>query len=112
MSGAAELPEADAGNPKKARQRLNHWMTRPMEDRVRRSPEIARWANRIAAENPDNPDVQQMKRDLPAFFKAETLGALDRRQPFVAMAFYRAYRMLDFAPADPELAQRMNALRR
>jgi serine/threonine-protein kinase len=106
------IPEpsaADANNPEKARQRLNHWMSRPVEDRARRSVDIARWANKTVAEHPDNPNVRQMTRDLPLLFKGEALAALDRKQPFVAAQFYRAYLMLDFAPADPELTRRMNA---
>jgi hypothetical protein len=103
-----EPPAADWNNPERARQRLSHWMSRPVEERARRSPEISRWANKIAAEHPDHAGVKQLKHDLPLLFKGEALAALDRGQRFIALQFYRAYTTLDFAPADPELAQRMN----
>ena len=105
----AETPAFDPNNPQRARQRLNNWMARPVQERAHRSIEIAKWANTMATEHPNAPQIQQMKRDLPLLFKGEALSALDRNQPNLAGLFYRAYLMLDFAPADPELARRMNA---
>jgi serine/threonine protein kinase len=97
-------PDAD-----RRRQRLERWMGRPIEERAKRAGEIAQWANKAASEHPGAPDVRQMKIDLPALFKGETLGALDQKRPYLAMMFYRAYLSLDFAPADAELARRVNA---
>jgi hypothetical protein len=92
------------------RQRLERWMTRPIEERARRAGEIAQWANKAASEHPDAADVRQMKVDLPALFKGDTLGALEQKRPYLAMMFYRAYLSLDFAPADAQLARRVNAV--
>lgn len=94
-------------NDEQSRQRLKTWMARPIEERARRARDIARWANKVAAEHPDAPDVERIKRELPALFKGETLGALERHRPFLTALFYRAYLSLDFAPADPELARRV-----
>jgi hypothetical protein len=71
--------------------------------------QVSKWANKMATEYPDDPNVKQMKHDLPALFRGETIGALDNRQPFVANLFYRAYLTLDFVPPDPDLARRMKA---
>ncbi len=107
---AAPAPAAvEKANTVKARQRLNRWLARPIEERAHTSLEIAKWANQVAAEHPDEAHVQQMKHDLPLLFKGEAIGALDSRKPFLANLFYRAYLALDFAPADPDLARRMNA---
>jgi serine/threonine protein kinase len=92
------------------RQRLDRWMARPIEERARRAGEVAQWANKTVSEHPDAPDVKRMKVDLPALFRGETLGALDQKRPYLAMLFYRAYLSLDFAPADAELARRVNAI--
>jgi serine/threonine-protein kinase len=102
-------PGPEAGQDPR-RQRLDRWMARPIEERARRAGEIAQWANKAASERPDAPDVRQMKFDLPALLKGETLGALDLKRPYLAMMFYRAYLSLDFAPADAELARRVNAV--
>ena len=109
---AAELPEppAEANNPAKARQRLDRWLARPIEERAHNAPEIARWANRIAAEHPGNRGVEQLKIDLPRLFKEEAQSAVDQRKPFLALQFYRAYTSLDFAPADPDFSKRMEAI--
>ena len=85
-SPLAALPPsaAEGHNPERARQRLDDWLSRPAEERAHAAMPFARWANRIALEHPDNPRVQQMKRDLPALLRGETIGAIDGRQPFLA----------------------------
>jgi serine/threonine-protein kinase len=104
----AESPAADANNPQRALQRLQTWIARPLEDRAHRSQEIARWANKMTAEHPNAPVAKQMKRDLPRLLRDDVLAALDGKRPRIAAQFYNAYLMLDFAPADPELARRMS----
>ena len=112
-AAATPSPEAptaaDWSNPERARQRLNHWLSRPVEQRAHAAMQVAQWANKIATDHPDNPNVKQMKHDLPALFRGETLAALDNVQPFLANLFYRAYLTLDSAPPDPDLARRMKA---
>jgi hypothetical protein len=54
--------------------------------------------------------VQQLKADLPGLLKQETLEALGQKRPFLARLFHQAYLILDFAPADAELARRVNAV--
>ena len=105
-----EPPAADSNNPARARQRLDRWLSRPVEERAQHAPEIARWANRVAAEHPNHPSVQQLKIDLPKLFKGEATSALDSHKPFLALQFYRAYSALDFAPPDPEFSRRMEAV--
>jgi serine/threonine protein kinase len=100
---------ADWNDPQKARQRLSHWLSRPAEERAHAAIQVSKWANKMATEYPDDANVKQMKHDLPALFRGETIGALDNRQPFLANLFYRAYLGLDFAPPDPDLARRMKA---
>ena len=85
-------------------------MARPIEERARRAGEIAQWANKAVSEHPEAPDVKRMKVDLPVLFRGETLHALDQKRPYLAMLFYRAYLSLDSAPADAELARRVNAI--
>jgi tRNA A-37 threonylcarbamoyl transferase component Bud32 len=107
---ATETPTpAPEPNAEKRRQRLQSWMAHAIEERARRAGDIAQWANKVAAAHPNAPDVLQLKVDLPALFKRETLGALDRGRPFLATLFYRAYLSLDFAPADSGLARRVYA---
>lgn len=109
LAAQAAPPAADWNKPQRARQRLNHWLSRPAEERAHAAMQVSKWANKIAAEYPDDPNVKQMNHDLPLLFRGETIGALDNRQPFLANLFYRAYLTLDFAPPDPELARRMKA---
>jgi hypothetical protein len=105
-----EPKAADFENPQKARQHLNRWMARPLEERARRSMDIAIWANRIVAGHADTePGVRQLKHDLPGLLKGEALGALDAKRPGMAGLFYRAYQALTFAPVDAELDARMKA---
>ena len=103
-------PTSAPGNAAARRERLALWKSRTMEDRARRARELARWANGVVAKHPDAPDVQQLKIDLPALFKQEALNALDQNRPFFARLFHQAYLSLDFAPADADLARRIDAV--
>jgi serine/threonine protein kinase len=108
-------PEEEGGkrgapvNPERARQHVNRWLAQPVQQRARRAEEVARWANAVASNFPDDARVEKMKHDLPALFRGEAIAALDNRQPYLAGLFYRAYRTLTFAPPDPELDRRMTA---
>ncbi|HYB54293.1 MAG TPA: hypothetical protein VEG84_10535, partial [Thermoanaerobaculia bacterium] len=81
----------------------------PIEQRAATSGELARWANRMVAEHPNASEAKQIRFEMPALFKGETLAALDQKRPRLAALFYRAYLSLDFAPADAELARRMSS---
>jgi len=106
-STPAPGPQADE---LQRRQRIDRWIVRPIEERARRAGDVALWANKVVSEHPDAPDVKKMKVDLPPLFRGQTLGALDQKRPYLAILFYRAYLSLDFAPADAELARRVNAI--
>jgi serine/threonine-protein kinase len=92
------------------RPRLEHWRSRPIEERARTAQQLAQWANQVVSQRPDAPDTASFRKDVAALFKSETLGALDQKRPRLAATFYKAYLSLDFAPADPDLALRMNSL--
>ena len=106
---SAPAPLTAPGNAQARRQRVQRWKDHPIDERARRARELARWANFVAAQHPNAPDVQQLKIDLPALLRQETLDALAQRRPFLARLFHQAYLSLDFAPADPDLARRVNA---
>jgi serine/threonine-protein kinase len=105
----AEDEQEKKADPERAQQRVGRWLSQPVQQRAHHAQEIAMWANGMAQRYPDNPRVQQMKRNLPGLFKGETLAALDNKQPYLAGLFYKAYLSLEFAPQDPELDRRMAA---
>lgn len=107
---AAERPSA-APAPLEAERLINLWKARPNEARSRRAHEIAGIANRVAAAYPGDPRVAAMTATLPAYLRAQASGALDRAEPLSAVLYFRAYRMLDFAPPDPELERRIEKAR-
>ena len=96
-------------NPDRAQQHVGRWLSQPVQQRAHRAQDVAAWANNFARQYPDNPRVQQMRRNLPGLLKGEALAALDNRQPYLAGLFYRAYLSLEFAPQDAELDRRMAA---
>jgi serine/threonine-protein kinase len=107
---AAERPLA-APAPLEAERLINLWKARTNEARSRRAHEIAGIANRVAAAYPADPRVAAMTATLPAYLRAQASGALDRAEPLSAVLYFRAYRMLDFAPPDPELERRIEKAR-
>ncbi len=102
----ADSPAADD-----VRRRIELWKTRPDEARARRALEIAKIADRFVAAHPEDPLSAEITATLPSFLKGRATAALDRAEPLVALLYFRAYRALDFAPADPELARRIERVR-
>jgi tRNA A-37 threonylcarbamoyl transferase component Bud32 len=114
---APPAPEPSAGaapsslTPPEALRRINLWKARADEPRARRAQEIAGMANRVAAAYPADPRTAEITASLPGFLKSQATGALDRAEPLHAVLYFRAYRLLDFAPADPELERRIDKVR-
>jgi hypothetical protein len=114
-TAAAALPEdrAEADDaaarplsPAAMRQALDLWKASPDEGRARRSPAIARAANRFVALHPVAPLSREIESTLPAYLKRQATGALDRAQPVLAHLYFRAWRQLQFAPPDREFENR------
>ena len=98
---------AEAGlPPAQARQLIELWKGRPNEPRARRAVEIARMANRFVDAHPDDPLSDEIEESLPPYLKSRAMASLDAAEPLLAVLYYRAYKQLDFAREDPELARR------
>jgi hypothetical protein len=98
-------------NPPAMRQTMAAWKASPNERRAFRAPEIARTANRFVAGHPAAPLTREIEDTLPAYLKQRATECLDHAQPVLAHLYFRAYRHLRFAPADPELERRFQSLR-
>ncbi|HYX21993.1 MAG TPA: hypothetical protein VFA98_14210, partial [Thermoanaerobaculia bacterium] len=105
-SAEAEEPAERPLSPMAMRQALDLWKASPDEGRARRSPAIARAANRFVATHPAAPLSREIESSLPAYLKRQATSALDHAQPVHAHLYFRAYRQLRFAPPDPELESR------
>ncbi len=98
---------ADAGlPPAQARQLIELWKGRANEPRARRAIEIARMANRFVDAHPDDPLSDEIEESLPPYLKSQAMASLDAADPLLAVLYYRAYKQLDFAREDAELARR------
>ena len=93
-----------------AQQRVEQWLAHPIEMRARRAHDIAQWATKVIVAQPDSADARRLRSDLPGILKRETLVALEEHRPALARMFHNAYLSLDFAPADADLARRVNAM--
>jgi hypothetical protein len=74
------------------RQALDLWKASPDEGRARRSPAIARAANRFVATHPAAPLSREIESSLPAYLKRQATSALDHAQPVHAHLYFRAAR--------------------
>jgi serine/threonine-protein kinase len=106
----ADDPAARPLSPAAMRQALDLWKASPDEGRARRSPAIARAANRFVATHPVAPLSREIEATLPTYLKRQATGALDRAQPMLAHLYFRAWRQLQFAPADREFESRFESL--
>ena len=111
VGGAVPTPPHPAGAeaglaPAQARQLIELWKGRANEPRARRAIEIARMANRYVDAHPDDPLSDEIEESLPPYLKSQAMASLDAAEPLLAVLYYRAYRQLDFAREDPELARR------
>jgi serine/threonine-protein kinase len=98
---------AEAGPPPaQARQLIELWKGRANEPRARRAVEIARMANRFVDTHPDDPLSDEIEESLPPYLKSRAMASLDAAEPLLAVLYYRAYKQLEFAREDPELARR------
>ncbi len=109
---ALEIPGLGVLTPQKIRRVLDQWTSRPIDRRAHRAMEVANMANTWVAAHPDDPFTADLKQWLPRTLKRDTEAALGTAEPFLAMLFYRAYRQLDFAPDDADLARRVSELAR
>ncbi len=98
-------------DPPAMRQTMAVWKASPNEGRARRAPEIARTANRFVAGHPAAPLAREIEDTLPVYLKMQATSCLDHAQPVLAHLYFRAYRHLRFAPADPELERRFEIFR-
>ncbi len=98
-------------DPPAMRQSMAVWKASPNEGRARRAPEIARIANRFVADHPAAPLTREIEDTLPVYLRLQATTCLDHAQPVLAHLYFRAYRLLRFAPADPELERRFQSLR-
>jgi hypothetical protein len=104
-------PGADAGPlPAQARQLIALWKARGNEPRARRAVEIARMANRFVDIHPDDPLADEIEQTLPPYLKSRAMASLDAAEPLIAVLYYRAYKQLEFAREDPELARRFEKI--
>ena len=100
-------PGADAGPlAPEVRQLIALWKARGNEARGRRAVEIARIANRFVDTHPDDPLADEIEETLPPYLKSRAMASLDAAEPLIAVLYYRAYKQLEFAREDPELARR------
>jgi serine/threonine protein kinase len=97
--------------PIEMRQTIAQWKRSPNENRARRALEVARSANRFVAAHPAGPLAREIQDTLPVYLKLQATTSLDHAQPVLARLYFRAYRHLRFAPADPELERRFESLR-
>ena len=63
-------------------------------------------ANRFVDVHPDDPLSAEIEESLPPYLKSQAMASLDAAEPLLAVLYYRAYKQLDFAREDPELARR------
>ncbi|HVQ54387.1 MAG TPA: serine/threonine-protein kinase [Thermoanaerobaculia bacterium] len=111
VGGGVPTPPHPAGAeaglpPAQARQLIELWKGRPNEPRARRAVEIARMANRFVDAHPEDPLSDEIEESLPPYLKSQAMASLDAAEPLLAVLYYRAYKQLDFAREDPELARR------
>jgi len=97
--------------PAEAERLIKLWKARPNEPRARGAREIAAMANDVAGAYPTDPRTEAIRTTLPAYLKTQATAALDGAEPLTALLYFRAYRMLDFAPPDAELQRRLEKLR-
>ena len=103
-----QTADVDTGPPPaQARQLIELWKSRPNEPRARRAIEIARMANRFVDAHPDDPLAGEIEETLPPYLKSQATASLDAAEPLLALLYFRAYRQLQFARDDPELARRI-----
>jgi eukaryotic-like serine/threonine-protein kinase len=106
-----ELPaRMDGEATQRFRKFLKHWSALPVERRSNQAMYLARVANLFVATYPDDPLSGDLRQRLPASLKELAEKELDDRRPRVAVRFYEAYRVLDFAPRDAGLDRRFAAL--
>jgi serine/threonine protein kinase len=111
VGGEVPTPPRPAGveaglPPAQARHLIELWKGRANEPRARRAVEIARMANRFVDVHPDDPVSAEIEESLPPYLKSQAMASLDAAEPLLAVLYYRAYKQLDFAREDPELARR------
>ena len=104
---ALEVPSAARMTAPELRQWLAVWNSRPIERKAHRAREVAALANSWVVSHPESAFRPELERWLPRILKTDTETALQGARPFLAKLFFRAYRHLSFAPADPELAERV-----
>jgi tRNA A-37 threonylcarbamoyl transferase component Bud32 len=92
--------------PAQARQLIELWKARPNEPRARRAAEIVKMANRFVDAHPGDPTSDEIEETLPPYLKSQAMAALDAAEPLLAVLYFRAYKQLEFAREDPELARR------
>jgi hypothetical protein len=64
-------------------------------------------ANRFVDAHPDDPLAGEIEETLPPYLKSQATASLDAAEPLLAVLYFRAYRQLQFARDDPELARRI-----
>jgi serine/threonine protein kinase len=108
-----ENPETGAARfsppPERVRELLRRWRSHPRERRSKEAAGVANAANAFVAAHPQDPLAREIVARLPGELKADCEAALDAAQPMLAGLCFRAWKSLDFEPADPGFERRVSA---